>query len=107
MSGPLEEDRAVASGEEFYPAVLRDREWWINWVRAHPFDDNGDVDEDATPTKQPVAPYDTGHGRPVHWHAGLDDDEHPATEFVDVIRWDGLSLGTDIETHERVVSSSI
>jgi len=107
MSGPLEEDRAVASGEEFYPAVLRDREWWINWVRAHPFDDNGDVDEDATPTKQPVAPYDTGHGRPVHWHAGLDDDEHPATEFVDVIRWDGLSLGTDIETHERVVSSEI
>ena len=106
MRDALDEDRAVATREEVYPSKLRSREWWINWVKALPFD-GGEVDTDATPTKQPVAPYDTGHGRPVRWHSGLDDDEHPATEFLDVIEWDGLALGTDIETHERVVSDEI
>jgi len=107
MTGPLDEGRAVASGEEVYPSELRDRDWWVNWVRAYPFDDDGEVDTEATPTKQPVAPYDTGHGRPVRWHSGLDEDEHPATAFIDVVEWDGTDLGLDIPTHDRVVSDEI
>jgi len=85
MTGPLDEGRAVVSGEEVYPSELRERDWWVNWVKALPYRD-GSVDEDAKPTKQPVAPYDTGHARPVRWHSGLDDDEHPSKAFLDVVK---------------------
>jgi len=103
---PLQEGVAIGSGEELHPNGLLMRDWWVNWVRALPFRD-GAVDEEATPTKQPVAPYDTGHARPVRWHSGLDEEDHPATEYDVVQRWEGLRLGTDIETADRVVSSTI
>lgn len=95
------------SGDIEHTPTLRSRDWWVNWVLAVPFDDDGDPDFEATPTKQPVAPYDTGHAKPVRWHAGLADDEHPSTSFAEVIDWDGMSVGLDIEGHERVLSDEI
>jgi len=94
------------TGKTYYPAWLRQRNWWVNWVRAHPIED-GQIDWDATPTKQPVAPYDTGHARPTRWHAGLSEEDHPSTSFVDVVNWDGMQVGTEIESHERVISDEL
>lgn len=95
------------SGRELYPAALQERDWWVNWVLAVPFGEDGDPDFEATATKQPVAPYQTGHAKPVRWHAGLDDDEHPSTAFDDVERWAGISTNTDVESHERVLSDEV
>ena len=108
MSGEKtpENGYAVPSGDVEHTSELRSRDWWVNWVLAVPFDD-GEPDFDATATKQPVAPYDRGHARPVRWHAGLDDDEHPSTSFAEVVEWDGLSVGTDIEASERVLSDEL
>ena len=103
---PLINGRAEPSGRDLYPDELQSRSWWVNWVRAHPYRD-GEIDSDAKPTKQPVAPYDEGHARPVRWHSGLDDDEHPSTEFEAVTGWDGLRCGVDIETADRVVSDEL
>jgi putative DNA primase/helicase len=103
---PLAAGCAEPSGREVYPSELRDRDWWVNWVKAYPYHD-GSIDRDAKPTKQPVAPYDNGDAKPVLWNSGLDDDEHPSTTFVDVVDWDGLETGTDIETAERVVSDEL
>jgi len=95
------------TGEDYYPAWLKSTNWWVNWVRAHPYGDDGEPDYDAVPTKQPVAPYNTGHAKPVRWHSGLDDDEHPATSYDEVERWCGVKVGTEIESHERVISNEI
>lgn len=97
---------AVPSGDIEHTAELRSRDWWVNWVLAVPFDGD-EPDFDATATKQPVAPYDHGHARPVRWHAGLDDDEHPSTSFAEVVEWDGLDVGTDIQASERVLSDEL
>ena len=100
--------RAVRSGRTFYPETLRDgREWWIDWVRAYPYDDDGEIDTDAEPTKQPIAPYRNGTARPVRWHFGLDDDEHPSTDFQTVRDWDGLKIGVDLPAVERVISDTV
>lgn len=102
------DERAVRSGRTFYPGTLRDgREWWIDWVRAYPYDDGGEIDTDAVPTKQPIAPYRNGTARPVSWHFGLDDDEHPSTDFQTVRDWDGLRLGVDLPAVERVISDTV
>ena len=93
-------------GEQYYPSWLKTTDWWVNWVRAHPYGDDG-VDWDAVPTKQPVAPYDTGHAKPVQWHSGLDDDEHPCTSYEEVANWNGLKVGSEIESHERVISDEV
>jgi DNA-binding transcriptional ArsR family regulator len=100
-------DRARPSGRSFYPDEITAREWWINWVMALPFGDDGEVDEDGTPTKQPAAPYDNGHARPTKWNSGLDDDEHPCTDFEDVLPWAGLSTTVDIHAPDRVVSDEL
>jgi hypothetical protein len=99
--------RAEHSGRCFYAEWFKQQDWWVDWVRALPLDDDGELDEDATPTKQPIAPYDNGDGRPVQWHAGLDDDEHPATDHETVQRWEGLRLGLDLSAPERVVSDTV
>jgi putative DNA primase/helicase len=78
----------------------------VNWVLAYPYED-GSVNRDAKPTKQPVAAYDTGHARPVRWHSGLSDDEHPSTEFDDVVDWDGLRIGAEIKASSRVISTEL
>lgn len=107
-TGAVDDLRAVRSGRTFYPGTLRDgREWWIDWVRAHPFDDAGEVDFDATPTKQPIAPYRNGSARPVRWHFGLDDDAHPSTDFQTVRDWAGLRLGVDLPAPDRVISDAV
>jgi P4 family phage/plasmid primase-like protien len=98
---------AHPSGKTLYPDALQAREWWVNWVLALPFDDEGEIDTDAKPTKQPVAPYDNGHAKPTRWHAGLSDDEHPSTAFETVNNWEGLSVNVDIESHERVLSDEL
>lgn len=103
MSGPT----LVATGDQYYPEWLKSTEWWVNWVRAHPFDDDGNIDWDAVPTKQPVAPYDRGHAKPTRWNAAMPDDEHPSTTFEEVQQWDGLAVGTEVESHERVISDEI
>jgi len=102
-----ETPEAHASGKTVYPDALQAREWWVNWVLALPFDDDGNIDEDAKPTKQPVAPYDNGHARPTMWHFGLSDDEHPSTTYDDVDNWEGLRVGVEIESHERVLSDEL
>ena len=53
-----DDDVAAPSGREFYPDGLVAREWWINWVRAHPLDDDGHVLWDEKQTKQPDAQYE-------------------------------------------------
>ena len=99
---------AVRSGRTFYPPTLRDdREWWIDWVRALPLDDDGTPDADATPTKQPVAPYRRGDASPVRWHFGLDADEHPSTSFDRVEPWNGARIGVDVHAPERVISDAV
>jgi len=95
------------TGEDYYPQSLVDREWWVNWVLAYPFDEDGNVDWDATPTKQPVAPYDKGHAKPALWNSALPDDEHPSTSFADVVNWQGTNVNTEIESHERVISDEL
>lgn len=104
---PTPADReAHPSGRWVYPNLLKDKEWWVNWVLAYPFADDGGVDTDATPTKQPVAPYQTGHAKPVLWNAGLPDEEYPATAFSDVADWQGTTT-TEIESHKRVISDEL
>lgn len=98
---------AHPSGDTEHTAELRSRDWWVNWVLAYPTDDNGDPDTDAKATKQPVAPYDNGHARPVQWNSGLSDEEHPSTSFLEVVDWDGMELGKDLEDVERVISDGI
>jgi hypothetical protein len=97
---------ATPSGRQVYPAYLRDQKWWVDWVLAKPFDD-GEIDWSATPTKQPVAPYKTGHVRPVQWHSGLDDEEHPSTDFETVDRYEGLKIGLDVPEPEHVLSDEV
>lgn len=94
------------SGTPEYTETLRKRDWWVNWVKALPQED-GEIIEDATPTKQPVAPYDNGHARPALWNSGLSDDEHPSTSFVDAVPWDGKKVGLDVESEERVTSDEL
>jgi|GEM_PF-2881734 len=95
------------SGSPEFTATLRARDWWVNWVLAVPYGDDGEPDFDATATKQPVAPYQNGHARPVQWNAALDEDEHPSTSFVEVVEWDGMQLGKDLEAVERVLSDEL
>lgn len=95
------------SGTEVYPDELQERKWWVNWVLAYPFGDDGEPDTEAKPTKQPVAPYNTGHARPVLWNNALPDEEHPSTDFSEVVNWDGVSTGMDIDSHERVISDEV
>ena len=103
---PLAENRAVPSGNTEYTTELKKRDWWVNWVRAVPTD-NGEPDFDAKATKQPTAPYDNGHARPVLWNSTLSDDEHPSTSFEEVVDWVGLKIGTDIEASARVISDEV
>jgi len=102
-------DKATPSGREFYPVTLQERPWWVNWVLAVRYDEvhNGEPEPDAHPTKQPVAPYDTGDAEPCRWNAGLDEDEHPATWYSEVAQWDGLSTHTDISAPDRVLSDEL
>ena len=99
-------DRATPSGRHHYPSEIKAREWWIDWVLAHPYDD-GAVDWDATPTKQPVAPFDNGGARPVSWHDDLPDDEHPSTEYETAVRWEGWRIPYEVHAPERVISDEI
>lgn len=101
-SGPV----ARASGQEFYPAVLRDREWWVDWVLAKRIEE-GDIDWQGPSTKQPVAPYREAHVRPLRWNSGLDEEEYPATDFKTAERFAGLTIGLDIPRPERVVSDEV
>jgi len=99
---------AARSGRTFYPSTIRDdREWWVDWVLALPLDDDGAIEADATPTKQPIAPYRRGDATPVRWNFGLDDDEHPSTSFDTVARWDDRRLGLDLHAPERVISDAV
>ncbi len=99
-----DDDVAAPSGREFYPDGLVTREWWINWVRAHPLDDDGHVLWDEKPTKQPVAPYEYGHARPVAWSFDLPDDEHPCTSIDRVEPWSDMSTTLDLTAPDRVIS---
>jgi len=98
---------AAPSGKTVYPHALQERDWWVNWVLALPFDDTGEPDPEGTPTKQPAAPYDTGHARPVLWNSGLSDDEHPTTNFERPMNWAGVEIGTDITASGRVISDEL
>ena len=98
---------ATPSGRSFYPNVLRRREWWVDWVLALPLDDDGTPEEDATPTKQPIAPYRRGDAAPVRWNFGLDDADHPSTEYETVERWEDVRIGYDIHAPDRVLSDRI
>lgn len=98
---------ALASGREFYPDALVSRPWWTGWVRAHPFGDDGAVAWGEKPTKQPVAPYDHGHARPVKWNFDLPDDEHPCTSLDRVEPWAGMSTTVDLAAPDRVVSDTV
>jgi hypothetical protein len=99
---------ARRSGRSFYPATVRDdRSWWVDWVLALPLDDDGAVDADATPTKQPIAPYRRGDATPVRWNFGLDDDDHPSTSFDTVERWNDARIGMDVHAPDRVISDTV
>ena len=100
-------ERATPSGRSFYPGGITVRKWWINWVMALPLGDDGEVETDGTPTKQPAAPYDHGHARPVSWHFGLDDDEHPCTDFETALPWAGWNTTVDLHAPDRVVSDEL
>ena len=100
-------DAAEPSGRRFHPDHIKGRTWWTNWVMALPYTDDGEIDEDATPTKQPTAPYDRGDARPVSWHFGLDDEEHPCTDFEAVRPWAGLSTTMDVYAPDRVLSDEL
>lgn len=104
---PLADNRTLPSGERFYPETLLDRSWWVNWVLAYRYDVDPENPGDAKPTKQPVAPYRTGDADPVLWNAGLDDDEHPATDRATVVPWDGTQIGLDIPAPDRVISDEV
>jgi putative DNA primase/helicase len=97
----MTEHVAERSGGEFYPDALVEREWWVNWVLAYRYDDD---ERDGKPTKQPVAPYDTGDADPVTWNHDLPDDEHPTTKLERVRPWAGMRLGLDLDAPDRVVS---
>jgi hypothetical protein len=100
---------AVPSGKVFYPDSLKERSWWVNWVLAVRYDEveDGAPDPEATPTKQPVDPNSRGDAAPCEWRDDLPDEEHPATDFDVVTRWDGLKIGTDIEAPPRVLSDEL
>ena len=98
---------APPSGRTFYPDWIQERDWWIDWVLAKPFSEDGAVDWDATSTKQPVTPYRNGRADPSKWNFGLLDDEHPCTDFETVQRWAGWKIGSEVPAHERVVSEEI
>ena len=99
---------AARSGRTFYPSTIRDdREWWVDWVLALPLDDDGAIEADGTPTKQPIAPYRRGDATPVRWNFGLDDDEHPSTSFDTVARWNDRRIGVDLHAPERVISDTV
>ncbi|WP_306058590.1 hypothetical protein [Natronococcus wangiae] len=66
---------ATPSGETFYPAWLRSREWWVSWIL------------DGVERKRPVAPWQTGHAYPVEWRGDLSADERPETTFDTASRW--------------------
>jgi P4 family phage/plasmid primase-like protien len=97
------------SGDTIFPPELKAREWWVNWVLAYRHDEleDGEPVEDATPTKQPVAPYQQGDAEPCLWHSGLDDDEHPSTDYETVSRWRGVRVGLDVPAPERVISDEL
>jgi putative DNA primase/helicase len=105
-------DREIATTSqraELYPQSLKDRDWWVNWVLAVRYDEveDGQPCPDATPTKQPVAPYDRDNAEPCRWNDGLDDDEHPTTNFTDVVNWDGWEVGRGIPAADRVLSDEL
>lgn len=103
----MNEPRLIPTGDHYYPNWLKSTEWWVNWVRAHPFGEDGEVDWDAVPTKQPVAPYDRGHAKPTQWNQAMSDEDHPSTSFEEVERWNGMAVGSEVESHERVISDEI
>jgi len=103
----MNEPRLIPTGDHYYPDWLKSTEWWVNWVRAHPFGEDGEVDWDAVPTKQPVAPYDRGHAKPTQWNQAMSDEEHPSTSFEEVERWNEMAVGSEVESHERVISDEI
>lgn len=87
---------------------------WVNWVRAYrlivPEDsDSGEweIDTDGGATKQPVAPYDKAHAKPVKWRHDLPEEEHPATVPEDVERWSGIKHGIDIPKPDQVASDTL
>jgi hypothetical protein len=100
---------AISSGDEFYPAALKDRPWWVNWVLAVRYDEieDGEPVADAIPTKQPVDPENRGDAAPCKWHAGLDDEKHPTTRYEVVERWNGTDVGLDVQAPERVLSDTL
>lgn len=97
---------AERSGRRFYPDWIQARDWWIDWVLAYPYND-GEVDWDAKPTKQPVAPYWNGTADTVRWNFDLPGDEHPCTDFATVDRWEGWGVGDEVPAPDRVVSDEI
>jgi len=100
-------ETAPSSNRDFNPEHIKGRSWWSNWVLARPYNDDGEVDHDATATKQPVAPYDRGDARPVSWHFGLDESEHPCTDFEEANPWTGLDTTMDVFAPDRVVSDKL
>jgi putative DNA primase/helicase len=103
-------DETHASGETIYPAELRDRDWWVNWVLAYRYDEideSGDPKGDPTPTKQPVDPESTGTANPCRWKDSLPDDEHPSTTFDTVQNWEGWGVGSDVPASDRVISDEL
>lgn len=103
-------DKTHASGETVYPAALRDRDWWVNWVLAYrhdEVDDDGEPIGDPTPTKQPVDPENTGTADPCRWNDALPDDEHPSTTFETVQNWSGWEVGADVPASDRVISDEL
>ncbi|ESS12801.1 MAG: hypothetical protein A07HR60_00271, partial [uncultured archaeon A07HR60] len=101
--------RARPSGQEIYPAGLKDRDWWVNWVRAvrpEEMVDNQPA-SDAVPTKQPIEPYNNGTARPALWNEAIPDEEHPRTTFDTVVDWNGARLGRHLHGPERVVSNQV
>jgi Uncharacterized conserved protein len=101
--------KATPSGDEIYPAELKAREWWVNWVLAvrHEQIDDGEAKDEAVPTKQPIDPQNRSDARPCKWNSGLADDEHPATSYDVVETWDGLQIELDITAPPRVLSDEI
>jgi len=100
---------AQPSGRVVYPDELKQRPWWVNWVLAVRYDeigDDGDVDEGAIPTKQPVAPYMNGDAEPCRWNSSLPPEEHPATSFDEVADWEGWAV-SDLPAPDRVLSDEL
>jgi ABC-2 type transport system ATP-binding protein len=62
---------------------------------------------DAAVTKQPVATCDRGDAAPARWNETIPDEEHPRSSFDTVEAYNGMQVGLDLITPDRVVSDDV